>query len=76
MSDNNINISGGWSLFITALLCILKLTGVISISWWWCLCLIWLPIALIFAIIGIFFVILIAVIIVGLIVELIDALKR
>lgn len=64
------------SVIVTLLLCTLKLTGVISISWWWCLCLIWLPVALIFAIIGIFFVILIAVIIVGLIVELIDAFKR
>ena len=64
------------SIIVTLLLCTLKLTGVISISWWWCLCLIWLPVALIFAIIGIFFVILIAVIIVGLIVELIDAFKR
>ena len=64
------------SVIVTLLLCTLKLTGVISISWWWCLCLIWLPVALIFAVIGIFFVILIAVIIVGLIVELIDAFKR
>lgn len=64
------------SVIVTLLLCILKLTGIISISWWLCLCLIWLPVALIFAIIGIFFVILIAVIIVGLIVELIDAFKR
>ena len=65
-----------WLLIITLLLCTLKLTGVISISWWWCLCLIWLPIALIFAIIGIFLAILIGVMIFGLIVELIDALKR
>ena len=64
------------SIIVTLLLCTLKLTGVISISWLWCLCLIWLPVALIFAVIGIFFVILIAVIIVGLIVELIDAFKR
>lgn len=65
-----------WLLIITLLLCTLKLTGVISISWWWCLCLIWLPIALIFAIIGIFLAILIGVMIFGLIVELIDAFKR
>ena len=65
-----------WLLIITLLLCTLKLTGVISISWWWCLCLIWLPIALIFAIIGIFLAILIGVMIFGLIVELIDTFKR
>ena len=65
-----------WLLIITLLLCTLKLTGVISISWWWCLCLIWLPVALIFAIIGIFLAILIVVMIFGLIVELIDAFKR
>lgn len=65
-----------WLLIITLLLCTLKLTGVISISWWWCLCLIWLPIALIFAIIGIFLAILIGVMIFELIVELIDAFKR
>lgn len=65
-----------WLLIITLLLCTLKLTGVISISWWWCLCLIWLPVALIFAIIGIFLAILIVVMIFGLLVELIDAFKR
>ena len=65
-----------WLLIITLLLCTLKLTGVISISWWWCLCLIWLPVALIFAIIGIFLAILIVVMIFGLIVELIDTFKR
>ena len=33
MSKLTINI-GSWPIFITALLCVLKLTGVISISWW------------------------------------------
>lgn len=64
------------SVIITLLLCTLKLTEVISISWLWCLCLIWLPVALIFAIIGIFLAILIVVVVFGLIVELIDAFKR
>lgn len=53
MQDGKIDIKfGGWSLVLTALLCILKLTGVISISWWWCFCLIWLPFALLLGIIA------------------------
>lgn len=77
MSNDKITLNlSGWPLFITALLCILKLTGIISISWWWCFCLFWLPVALIFAIIGIFLAILIVVVVFGLIVELIDAFKR
>lgn len=74
---NESKTTSPWlSVIITLLLCIFKLTGVISISWWWCLCLIWLPVALIFAILSIFFIILIVVIIIGLIVELIDVFKR
>lgn len=74
MIESKINFP--WlSIIITLLLCTLKLTGVISISWWLCLCLIWLPVVLIFTIIGILFVMLIAVIIVGLIKELIEAFK-
>ena len=77
MSNDKITLNlSGWPLFITALLCILKLTGIISISWWWCFCLYWLPVALLFAIIGIFLAILIVVVVFGLIVELIDAFKR
>lgn len=47
MPDRRITIKfGSTQLILTALLCILKLTGVLSISWWWCFCLIWLPFAL------------------------------
>lgn len=75
MSENETTFP--WlSVIVTLLLCTFKLTGVISISWLWCLCLIWLPVALIFAIIGIFLVLFIAVIIIGLIVELINAFKQ
>lgn len=53
MNNDKISINiGGWPLLITALLCILKLTGVISISWWWCFCLIWLPFAILFGVLG------------------------
>ena len=65
-----------FSVIITLLLCVLKLTGVISISWWWCFCLVWLPFALIFAVIGICFIVLIATILIGLIIELIETLKQ
>lgn len=48
MSNNKITLNlGGWPLFITMLLCILKIAGIISISWWWCFCLFWLPFAII-----------------------------
>lgn len=39
----------GTTIFITALLCILKVIGILNISWLWCFCLIWLPFAIIFA---------------------------
>lgn len=70
MSNDKITINlGGWPLFITALLCILKLTGVISISWWWCFCLFWLPFAILLILIGAVFVVSVIVIIVSLIIE-------
>lgn len=51
MQDGKITISfGSAQLILTALLCILKLTGILSISWWWCFCLIWLPFALFFGV--------------------------
>ena len=34
------------TIIITALLCILKVTGLINISWLWCFGLIWIPITL------------------------------
>ena len=52
MKDNNVTLNiSGWPLLVTVLLCILKLTGVINISWWWCFCLFWLPFAIILAIV-------------------------
>ena len=51
MSNVKINISGG-TVLITALLCILKLTGILTISWWWCFCLFWLPLAVLFIFLG------------------------
>lgn len=34
------------TIIITVLLCVLKVTSLINISWLWCFGLIWLPIAL------------------------------
>lgn len=48
MSNDKVSVNiGGWPLLITALLCILKAAGIISISWWWCFGLIWIPFAII-----------------------------
>lgn len=39
-------------ILITALLCILKLVGILNISWFWCFCLIWLPFAIVLGLIA------------------------
>jgi hypothetical protein len=52
MSKISINYGGG-TIILTALLCVLKLTGVLSIPWGWCFCLIWLPFVILFAILGV-----------------------
>lgn len=44
----SINVNYG-IILITIILCVLKAAGIISISWWWCFCLIWIPFAIIFA---------------------------
>lgn len=41
---------GGITTILTILLCILKLTGSLKISWLWCFSLFWIPIVLIIAI--------------------------
>lgn len=47
MQDGKFSINiGGWNIGITILLCILKLTEIIDISWLWCLCPIWIPFAI------------------------------
>lgn len=56
MSNIKINISGG-TVLITGLLCILKLTGILTISWWWCFCLFWLPFEIVLALLGLLFII-------------------
>ena len=75
MSKLTINL-GGWPIFITILLCVLKLTGVLTISWWWCFCMFWLPFAIIFALIGFCVLALLLVVIFALISELINILKE
>ena len=69
--NKNINIKfGKGTILLTALLCILKLTGVLTISWWWCFCLIWLPFAILFAILGVMVAIAVPFLIVALIIEI------
>ena len=44
MQDGKFSINiGGWHIGVTILLCILKLTEIIDISWWWCYCPVWIP---------------------------------
>ena len=69
MSKVSINYGSG-TIIITALLCILKLIGVLSISWWWCFCLIWLPFAIVFGIIGLFVAITVPFLIIALLIEI------
>lgn len=72
MSKNvNINFSCG-TILLTALLCILKITGVLTISWWWCFCLIWLPFAILFGLIGLFVVIAVPFLIIAVIIEILN----
>lgn len=68
-----MKITYGSSAFvITALLCVLKVAGILTISWWWCFCLFWLPFAVIFAIIGLFAIIAVPFLIVALIIEILS----
>jgi len=64
----SIDFSDG-TVFITFLLCILKLTGVLTISWWWCFCLFWLPFAILFGIIGLLILIIIPYALIGIIIN-------
>lgn len=67
----NININfGRGTILLTALLCILKITGVINISWWWCFCLFWLPFVALFIIIGLFTVIAVPFLIIAVLIEI------
>lgn len=73
MQDDKVSIKfGSATVLITALLCILKVTGYLNISWLWCFCLLWLPFALVFGVIGLILVCAIIYIIVTLITELIN----
>lgn len=69
MSNIKINISGG-TVLITSLLCILKLTGILTISWWWCFCLFWLPFAILIGFLGLVVAIMIPYLIIHLIIAL------
>ena len=71
MSKVNINYGGGTIIF-TALLCLCKVTGVLNVSWWWCFCLIWLPFAILFAILGVMVAIAVPFLIVALIIEILS----
>lgn len=70
MKDDKITLNiGGWPLVVTVLLCLLKLIGIINISWWWCFCLFWLPFAILFGIIGLLTLIIIPYILIGIIIN-------
>lgn len=70
MKDDKITLNiGGWPLVVTVLLCLLKLIGIINISWWWCFCLFWLPFAILFGIIGLLILIIIPYVIIGIIIN-------
>ena len=71
MSKLTINL-GGWPLLLTALLCILKLMGTITISWWWCFCLFWLPFAII---LGICLIVLMFAVVAGIIIVIKNSIK-
>lgn len=72
---NNITIQySSVTILLTGLLCVLKITGVLSISWWWCFCLIWLPFSILFTLIGFVFIITVIVVISALIIDLIKIL--
>lgn len=63
---------GGGTIILTALLCILKLTGVLSIPWGWCFCLFWLPFVILFAILGVMVAITVPFLIVAFIIEILS----
>lgn len=63
---------GGGTVILTALLCILKLTGVLSIPWGWCFCLFWLPFVILFAILGVMVAITVPFLIVAFIIEILS----
>ena len=71
MSKVNINYGSG-TIILTALLCLCKVTGVLNVSWWWCFCLIWLPFAILFAILGVMVAIAVPFLIVALIIEILS----
>ena len=63
---------GGGTIILTALLCVLKLTGTLTISWWWCFCLLWLPFAIL---LGICVIVLMFAVIAGLIIVIKNSIK-
>ena len=69
MKNISINFSSG-TIILTAFLCILKLTGVLTISWWWCFCLIWLPFALLLGLVILFVAIVIPFVLIELLISL------
>ena len=55
MSDTKSSGISFWGL-LTIVFIILKLTHYIDWSWWWVLCIVWVPMALIFALLIIYFI--------------------
>lgn len=63
---------GSSAFIITTLLCVLKAAGILTVSWWWCFCLFWLPFVAIFGIIGLFAIISVPFLIVALLIEILS----
>ena len=61
---------GSGTIILTALLCMLKITGILTISWYWCFCLIWMPFVILFAILGVAVAITVPFLIVAFIIEI------
>ena len=55
MSDTKSSGISFWGL-LTIVFITLKLTHYIDWSWWWVLCIVWVPMALIFALLIIYFI--------------------
>ena len=57
MSSTKVEIScSGFPLIATIVLAILKVTGIINVTWWWVFCPLWIPAAIVFAAVLVIFI--------------------
>ena len=55
MSDNNVTVGPSGLTLLTIVFIVLKLCGVIGWSWWWVLSPLWIPVAILAAVLLIIF---------------------